>query len=97
SPADGHKRRSEIRGIRHVPPTALPQNYIISAEEATAAFGPRLPVWHVCFHGEFWRVTGRGMEAKKTTRLTLSRTRYLPTSRINRSPLTNLPVPCPRP
>ncbi len=29
-----------------------------------AALDPRLPVRHVCFEGEFPRITGRGMDAK---------------------------------
>jgi hypothetical protein len=29
----------------------------------------RLPVRHVCFHGELWRVTGRGADANKTTQM----------------------------
>jgi len=31
---------------------------------AKAALDPRLPVRHVCFEGEFPRITGRGMDAK---------------------------------
>jgi hypothetical protein len=31
---------------------------------AEAALDPRLPVRHVCFEGEFPRITGRGMDAK---------------------------------
>ena len=38
-------------------------------------YGPRLPVCHVCFHGEFQRITGRGTHVEKTARMTQSRVR----------------------
>src|SRR5262249_5010823 len=35
-----------------------------------ALSGPEVAAWHVCFHGECWRVSGRGLDAKKTTPMT---------------------------
>ena len=40
------------------------------ASPEPSTHGPRLKVWHVCFHGECRRVSGRGLDAKETTRLT---------------------------
>jgi hypothetical protein len=73
--------------VRDCSPLSIPtlplRNFSKTAGHATGTFfgcldtaeisaaGPRLPVRLVCFHGEFRRITGRGVDAKKT-RITLA-------------------------
>jgi hypothetical protein len=36
----------------------------------------------ISFHGEFWRITGRGADAKKTTRMSRAEVKIGPTVQI---------------
>jgi transposase len=57
------------RGVEHLLKVVVDDNDTRLPEIARVCVAaPRLPVRHVCLHGECRRVSGRGAEEKKTTR-----------------------------
>jgi hypothetical protein len=52
---------------------SLPKSAELLAGRIPRDFGAECEFRHVCFYGEFRRITGRAMDAEKTTQLTLSR------------------------